>query len=80
MDMIQNETIALREELHSTLLTALQPIFKANRERAGVPECGMCGNGNPVVNKSYKYDSGETFTERVCRKCADTHSTALKGN
>ena len=79
MDTIQIETIALREELHSTLMSALEPIFKANRERAEIPECPMCGNGNPVINKVYQYESGEIFTERVCRKCAEIHSTALKG-
>ena len=38
MDEIEQETIALRKELHATLMVALEPIFKANRVRAGIEE------------------------------------------
>ena len=36
MDNIQLETESLRSELHAQLMKALEPIFKANRERVGV--------------------------------------------
>ena len=36
MDEIELETEALRGELHAQLMEALEPIFKANRERAGL--------------------------------------------
>ena len=38
IDEIEQETIALRNELHATLMAALEPIFKANRVRAGIEE------------------------------------------
>lgn len=40
MDEIEQETNALREELNAALMAALEPIFKANRERAGLIEVG----------------------------------------
>lgn len=38
MDQIEKETEMLRLELHSALMLALEPIFKSNRERAGIVE------------------------------------------
>ena len=35
MDEIELETETLRSELHAQLMKALEPIFRANRERAG---------------------------------------------
>ena len=38
MNELEQETNALREELHAVLMAALEPIFRANRERAGIIE------------------------------------------
>lgn len=38
MDEIEQETNALRIELGAALMAALEPMFKANRVRAGIEE------------------------------------------
>lgn len=38
VDEIKQETEILREELHRALMLALEPIFRSNRERAGIKE------------------------------------------
>jgi hypothetical protein len=42
--------------------------------------CDLCGKSKGFLSRPYRYDSGETFTALVCRKCADLHNKLTKGS
>jgi len=43
-------------------------------------DCQMCGKGVPFFFRWYKYDNGEQFRARVCKKCADLHDRLIGGS
>ncbi len=42
-------------------------------------ECALCGSNATLVYRWYQYDNGEQSRIPVCPKCADLHSSLVKG-
>lgn len=41
--------------------------------------CDLCGKHKGLLSRPYRYDSGEAFTARVCKNCADLHRNLTEG-
>ena len=58
---IEQETSALRGELYDTLISALEPLFRANRERAGIKIEPTGLNGWMAYRYQYKVENIDRF-------------------
>ena len=41
--------------------------------------CDLCGKNKGLLSRPYRYDSGEAFLAKVCKKCADLHTKLTRG-